>query len=147
MTIQPSITATIRRVISTTDLAQFFDTSFRTLQETISAQEIGIVGSAFCLYHGPVAKTVDLEVGFPTDRAIRHAGDASAGSLPGGRIARLMHCGGFDGLAASWARLNTWVHDQGLDAGTTRWEVYLTKPTPDMDPRDLRTELNLTLAS
>lgn len=146
MTIQPAITAAIRRVISTIDLTQFFDASFRTLPETISVQGVGILGPAFCLFHGTVTDTVDLEVGFATDRAIRRAGEAAAGSLPGGRIARLTHRGGFDGLATSWARLHSWVQDQGLATGTTRWEAYLTKPAPDMDPRDLRTELNLTLA-
>ncbi|WP_433567113.1 GyrI-like domain-containing protein [Nocardia sp. CA-151230] len=147
ITIQPTLTAAIRRVIPTTDIAQFFDISFRTLPETISGQGIGITSPAFCLYHGPFTDTVDLEVGFATDRAIRRHGEAGASALPGGRIAQLVHCGGFDGLAASWARLLSWVQDQGLNAGTTMWEVYLTKPSPEMDPRDLRTELNLTLTS
>ncbi|MCM3884823.1 GyrI-like domain-containing protein [Frankia sp. R82] len=146
LTVQPAITATIRRVVSTIDLAQFFDVSFRTLPATISAQGVDIVGPAFCLHHGAAADTVDVEVGFAAGRAIRRVGDATAGSLPGGHVARLIHRGGFDGLAASWARLRSWVQEQGLVAGTTRWEVYLTQPAPDMDPRDLRTELTLPLA-
>ena len=61
--------------------------------------------------------------------------------MPGGRVAHLLHVGGYDGLSESWQRLRTWVDDEGLTAGDTFWEVYLTQPTPDMDPAELCTEL------
>jgi hypothetical protein len=32
---------------------------------------------------------------------------------------------------------------QGLRPGSVMWELYVTEPTPDIDPADLRTELNL----
>ncbi|MFF3166410.1 GyrI-like domain-containing protein [Streptomyces sp. NPDC003273] len=67
---------------------------------------------------------------------------AVVGSLPGGRVARLTHFGSFDGLGASWERLGSWIQARGLSAGEDRWETYVTQPSPGMDPRDLRTELN-----
>ncbi|MGW2631400.1 GyrI-like domain-containing protein [Streptomyces chattanoogensis] len=97
------------------------------------------------MYHGLPGEPLDLEVGFVTDRAVRPEGDVSVGSLPRGRVARLMHCGSFDGLASSWQRLHTWLLAQGLSAGGGRWETYITQPSPEMDPRDLRTELNWPL--
>jgi effector-binding domain-containing protein len=42
--------------------------------------------------------------------------------------------------------LRGWIEAQGLRAGETFWEVYLTQPTPDMDPGELRTELNWPVA-
>ncbi len=142
VTLEPATTAVIRRVVPMDRLPEFFDGSFGALAAAVSAQGAGVAGPAFALYHGLPTDTVDLEVGFPTQRAVRADGDVVASALPGGRVARAVYAGSFDGLGAAWGRLRSWIDDQGLKAGETFWEVYLTQPTPDMDPADLRTELN-----
>jgi effector-binding domain-containing protein len=38
--------------------------------------------------------------------------------------------------------LGTWIGEQDLIPSRVFWEVYLTEPTPDTDPADLRTELD-----
>jgi effector-binding domain-containing protein len=58
---------------------------------------------------------------------------------------RLTHFGPFDGLGASWQRLHTWMQARGLTAGPRRWETYVTRPSPEMDPRNLRTDLTWPL--
>ena len=100
------------------------------------------MGPAFALYHGTPGAVADLEVGFPTTGNVEAEGDVVAGALPGGRVARLVHEGSFDQLGSSWQRLADWIAAQGLHPGTELWEVYVTEPSPDMDPADLRTELN-----
>ena len=124
-------------------MRDFFDRSFRTLPQAIIGQGRAITGAAFCLYHGIPADTFDLEAGFVVDAAIIPSGDVVPGSLPGGRVARLIHVGSYDGLPGSWDRLHTWVAANGLSRGEGWWEAYLTQPTPDTDPATLRTELNL----
>ena len=84
-----------------------------------------------------------MEVGFTTDAPVREEGRVVAASLPGTRVARLVHHGAFDRLGSSWERLLEWTREQGLTPGAGMWEVYLTEPSPEMDPDDLRTELNL----
>lgn len=146
VTIQPTTTATVRGVVAMSELPAFFDRSFSTLAEVISAQGVTITGPAFGLYHSHPSDTIDVEVGFPIDRAIEPSGDAVAGTLPGGRVARVVHAGSFDGLGDAWERLVAWTVGQGIQTVETPfWEVYLTEPSPDMDPADLRTELNLPL--
>jgi len=142
VTLEPATTAVIRHVVPMDRLPEVFDRSFGALAAAVSAQGAGVAGPAFALYHGLPIDTVDLEVGFPTQRAVRADGDVVVSALPGGRVARAVHAGSFDGLGAAWGRLRSWIDDQGLRAGETFWEVYLTQPTPDMDPADLRTELN-----
>jgi effector-binding domain-containing protein len=93
-----------------------------------------------------VSDTADLEVGFPTDRPVTAVGGVTASSLPAGRVVRSVHHGSFDGLPQAWERLATWIADQGLTPSGPVWEVYLTEPRPDMDPADLRTELNWPVA-
>lgn len=139
-------TAVVREVVPTAELAGFFDRSFGALADTISAQQVAICSPALARYYGSSDEAADLEVGFATTSAIRPAGDVVASALPGGRVARLVHVGAFDGPAASWTRLQSWIDARALTPGSARWEVYVTKPSPDLDPRDLRTELNWLVA-
>jgi effector-binding domain-containing protein len=139
----PSVTtAVVRGRVSVDDLRNFFDASFSTLAQTLSSQGVTITGPAFGLYRDTADETVDLEVGFPTNGAVQPDGDVAPSSLPAGRVARLVHEGAFDGLGASWQRLRSWIDEQGLTPRPMSWEVYVTEPSPDMDPRELRTELN-----
>lgn len=145
MHLDPATTAVVRGVVPMAGLRDFFDASFGALGRTIEAQRITVLSPAFGLYHGSPGElpgeTLDLEVGFVTDRAVRPEAGVVVGSLPGGRVARLTHFGSFDGLGPSWERLRSWIGARGLSAGEDRWETYVTQPSPDMDPRDLRTEL------
>jgi effector-binding domain-containing protein len=136
-----TLTAVIAGVVPMDQIANFFDRSFTALAATIGEQGASITGPAFALYHSPPDATADLEVGFPTDRELRPQGDVRAGSLPGGRVARFVHHGGYDGLGATWQRLGEWIAAQGLTPAAVLWEVYVTEPSPEMDPADLRTEL------
>lgn len=139
--------AVIRGVVDVSELTQFFDRSFSALAAEIAKQGIEIVGPAFARYHGPPATTADLEVGFPTDRPVSASGDITASVLPGGRVARAVHHGSYDQLGQAWERLQQWIAQQGLTPSDDLWEVYVTEPRPDMDPAELRTELNWVLRS
>jgi effector-binding domain-containing protein len=142
VTIEPLTTAVVKGTIAADEVTDFFDRSFGVLGAAIAAQGRTPTGPAFALYRGVPDETMDLEVGFPTDSPITPDGAAEPGELPGGRVARVVHAGSFDGLTDAWQRLGTWIGEQGLTPGEPFWEVYLTEPTPEMDPTDLRTELN-----
>lgn len=143
--LQPVTTATIRSVVAVDDLTAHFDRAFRLLAEAISAQGVTITGPAFSLYHDHPGETTDCEVGFPTDREIEPTGDVRPSSIPGGRVVRVVHQGAYDELPDAWDRLSIWMSDRGYGFGMPFWEVYLTEPRPDMDPAELRTELNLPI--
>ena len=134
-------TAVIRGVVPMSELANFFDRSFPTLATVTAAQGVAITGPAYALYHGFPGETVDLEAGFPTARAVDPADGVEPGSLPAGRAGRVVHEGSYEQLSTSWERLRGWLADEGHEPGPDFWEVYVTEPSPDMDPADLRTEL------
>ncbi|HZA71964.1 MAG TPA: GyrI-like domain-containing protein [Propionibacteriaceae bacterium] len=142
VTVEPVTTAVVRGTITAEEVTDFFDRSFSVLGEAMAAQGVVPIGPAFGLYRGIPDETMDLEVGFPTGRAIEPDGSAEAGDLPGGRVARVVYAGSFDGLSEAWQRLGGWIAEQGLTPGETYWEVYVTEPSPEMDPAELRTELN-----
>ncbi len=131
----------MRRVVPIAELASFFDQSFTTLASVTSSQGVEITGPAFALYHDRPGETADLEVGFPTAQRVTSANGVEVGSLPPGRVARLVHHGSYDELGSSWTQLEGWLRDRGLEPATSFWEVYVTEPSPEMDPADLRTEL------
>lgn len=143
--VEATTTAAVAEVVPMTDLAPFFDRAFSTLPAVLAEQGITPTGAAYALYNSPPTDTADLVVGFPTDRPVEPSGDVRPSRLPAGRVARLVHHGSFDGLGSSWERLRTWIDESGHSAGGVLWEVYLTEPSPDMDPAELRTELNWLL--
>ncbi|UDY35223.1 GyrI-like domain-containing protein [Dermatobacter hominis] len=140
------ITMVIKRVSPMAELASVFDTAFPALAGVLADQQVQPLSPAFALYHGEPTDTADLEVGFITGAPIEPVGEVVVSTLPGGRVARTVHAGGYDGLGEAWGSLLAWIAGQGLAASGELWEVYLTEPTPEGDPADNRTELNAQLA-
>jgi effector-binding domain-containing protein len=144
-TIPEAATAVIRAVVPLSDLPSFFDRAFPTIGAALGASGATSTGPAFAYYLREPDDSCELEVGFPVDGVIQPTGDAVASRLPGGRVATVVHQGGYDGLQKSWTRLQEWVQEQGLTPVGGFWEVYLTEPSPDGDPADNRTALYLPL--
>jgi effector-binding domain-containing protein len=138
-------TAVVRGVVPSSDLADFFDRSFSVLSAALAELGTTPSGPAFAYYARPPEATSELEVGFPVGGPVQPRGEVVPSRLPGGRVATLVHQGGYDGLGESWGRLQKWVAQQGLTPAPGLWEVYLTEPTPDGDPADNRTALYLPL--
>jgi effector-binding domain-containing protein len=143
VTTEAVTTAAIRRTVPMSELVGFYDFAYRTLVDTLARQGIAPAGPAIGLYHGAPTETADVEAAFPTARPIEADGDVVASIVPAGRVARVVHRGAYDALGESWERLHSWAVAQGLQPGSVMWEVYVTEPSPDMDPAELRTELDL----
>jgi effector-binding domain-containing protein len=143
----PVTTAVIAAVVPVADLPAFFDRAFSTLPAVLESQGVHPTGAAFAFHRRPVTDTADLEVGFPVDAVITPERGVTPSALAGGRVASVVHCGGFDGLPDAWAGLAAWIEDRGLVPADGMWEVYLTEPTPEMAPSELRTELCWPVAS
>ncbi|WP_280400128.1 GyrI-like domain-containing protein [Nocardia carnea] len=138
--------AVVHGQVDPTEIRTFFDTSFGSLATVLGEQGANITGPALALYGTATEKNLEITVGFPVDREIRPDAEVVPGRLPSGRTARLVHRGAFDELDRSWDRLYSWITARGLSPADARWEVYLTEPNPHMDPADLRTQLNWSIA-
>lgn len=133
-------TATVRGTVTMAEIRDFYDGAFGRVAAALERQEVTPT-AAFGLYLSPPTETFELEVGFVVDRTIEADGDVLPSALPGGRAARLIHLGAYDGLGGSWERLMAWVAGQGLAPAGPMWEVYVTEPTPEADPESMRTDL------
>lgn len=145
--LEDQVTAVIRGEVPTDELPAFFDRAFGALGPALAAQGVAPTGPAFARYDGPPTDVARLEVGFPTDQPVTADGELTPSSLPAGRAAHTVHEGSFDLLGESWGALAGWIAERGESPGAAMWEVYVTEPSPDMDPADLRTELWWPLSS
>lgn len=132
--------------VTMASLREHFDAGFTVLAEVLADHGIVPIGAAFAYYDRDPSTPFTLEIGFPIgwdQEGIELPTDARAtvSRLPGGRVARLSHIGGYDGLGTAWARLGAWIARQELHAVGEFWEVYVTEPSPEANPAQLRTDL------
>lgn len=140
ITAEPQHAAVVRSTVRMDRIRDFYDASFPATAQSAARQQVGLRG-AVGHYLSTPTDSVDLEVGFITDAAIAPDGDVVPAVLPGGEMVRATHVGSYDGLGSSWGDLFGWVSDHGRQVGESMWEVYVTEPTPDVDPDTMRTEL------
>ena len=140
--------------IAMDDLTGLFDKAFSVLFPALGAAGISPAGAAFALYprFSEDWSRCDIEVGVPLDAPLPGTvpaplSDGSAieiepSELPAGRVASALYEGGYDGLGQAWRELTDALVAAGHTPAMPCWEVYLTEPTPDADPADMRTGLN-----
>ena len=140
--------------VAMSTISELFDAAFGTALPAAFARGLTPAGPAFALYTrltdgaDPVA---DVEIGFPLDGPLIEQLDDEpveggglrvvASVLPAADVAVTTHLGGYDGLGQAWGEFLGQIGAMGRAPGTPFWETYVTEPSPDMDPADLRTDL------
>ncbi|QBF47406.1 GyrI-like domain-containing protein [Janibacter limosus] len=128
------------------DMGGVFDETFRTLVPALQERGIEIAGPALALHHRIPGATMSFELGFPVGAPLD--GELEAGgitfypsSMPATQVATISHVGSYDGLGRAWGDLMQRVAADGHRTSLPFWEVYVTAPSPEMDPSTLRTDL------
>lgn len=132
------------------DLGQLFDKTFAAIFSTLPRVGITPVGPPFGLYTREPGETVDVEVGIPVSAPLtadHPVGELTltGSTLPAGQLAAVSYFGDFGGLGDAWGAFMRGVVELGQTPTMPFFEVYVTEPTPDMDPDDLRTDLYVRL--
>lgn len=143
LTIEPEPTAVVRHTgVTIGDLPALFDAAY----PAVAASGAAPIGPAFAIYHGDPSKVFDIEIGFPVAEPLGSVpGAVVPSTLPPGPALALSHQGSYDTLPAGWDRLMAEARSRGLTP--LGWlEVYVTEPTPDLDPATLRSDLFLLVA-
>jgi effector-binding domain-containing protein len=132
------------------DLGAAFARSMPLVAERIVGAGGSIGGPSYGRYHQFGPDVVDVEIGFPVQAVPSGLGslgsvapgDVGLSELPGGPVARAVHLGSYDGLAATYDALHDWIHAQpGYDDGAGPWESYVDMPDDMADPSRARTEV------
>ena len=134
--------AIIRLTIPRPQMESLFAPAVRELTSALLAQGVSPTGALFAHHLRMDPGQFDVEIGLPTDGMVVAAGRVTPGRSPGGRIARAIHQGGYEGLGAAWSALRRWMEENGLRRAPDLWEVYRVGPETSPDPANWRTELN-----
>lgn len=126
----------IRSVIPMPDLdiGAVFDESATRLVTYLEARDIEALDPPYARYwqYGP--DQVDIEIGIPVDAELADLDYLTPDNvigiseLPGGRVARLMHSGSYEELAAAYQRLEGYLAETGNQPSGAPWETYLVMP-------------------
>jgi effector-binding domain-containing protein len=147
---QPTVAVRIQQPMAELDLGAAFDRYMPLIGEQLGELGATAVGAPFGRYHRFGPDVVDVEIGFPVDRAPASlpalascaAGEIGASELPAGLVARTTHLGPYDNLSKAYDALHDWIHAQpGVDDGDGPWESYVDNPMEVSDPGALRTEI------
>ncbi len=82
----------------------------------------------------------DVEVVVPVGTVVRAGGDIRAYSLPGGRMARILHRGPYEESERSYQKVIEWIVKKGLQVKGPIREIYYNNPQ-DVPPEEILTEI------
>lgn len=139
-------TAVRRSTLPVREIGPFVRRAFGDVARVVTTQGISFVGPPFARYHRLTDGVFEVEAGFPTAREVAQAGDVIPSALPGGPVAVTTHIGPFDEMERAYTAVFEWVAEHGGDPTADPWEVYLSDPSREPDPRQWRTEIVMPLA-
>ncbi len=87
-----------------------------------------------------VRGTADVEVAVPVSGTVRPEGDIRFYTLPGGKMARIVHMGPYEGSAASYEKVLVWSEGKGLHITGPLREIYHNNPM-EVRPEEIMTEI------
>ena len=86
------------------------------------------------------AGNADVEVAWPVAGKVKGAGEIRAYTLPGGKMARILHHGPYEACEPTYRRLFGWIDGKGLRITGPIREAYLNDPR-EVPPDQILTEI------
>jgi effector-binding domain-containing protein len=144
---EPTLTASIHLCVPWGEMRSVMGPGIAELKKAVAAQGIATTGPWFNHHLRRPTDSFDFEICLPVATAVKPVGRVKAGEIPATTVARTVHRGGYDGLAAAWGEFEAWILANGHATAEDFWECYLTGPEADADPAAWRTELNRPLVA
>ncbi len=143
----PRAFAGLRLTIPKAEIQRAMGPGLAAVHAALAAQGVAPAGPWFTHHFRIEPQAWDFEIGIPVARPIAPAGDVLPRAWPAMRAAHATLRGGYEGLAAGWGALDTWIAGQGLAPCADLFEVYAVGPEAGPDPAAWRTELVRPLAT
>lgn len=137
--IEPQRTAGVRAAVALGGLTPFFDRTYALVADVLTHQGVEPVGPAYARFYSDPHSTdpaalIEVEAGLPIAADFNQAEGVMPGELPGGRVIRVRHVGGYGGdLVDVWRKIEQFLLDRGYEVGLAAWEYYTNLPNPDGD--------------
>ena len=145
--LEPENAMAKRGEILVSELPTFFGQAFHQVAAVIQDQGAVATGPPFGYYPRMPTETVVVEAGFPVAVPLEVSDEVHPLVLPGGPAVVAEHVGPYEAMAQTYAELQSWIADHGLQAGESVWEVYLTDPDAEPDQNKWRTRIVWSLRS
>ena len=115
------------------------------------AQYLGELGEApagmpFAAFYNMDMNDMDVEIGFPVERALPGRGEIQASQIPGGWQASLLFIGRYDAMVPAYQELTEFVKTSGHEATGVAYEFYLNDPS-ELSPEQAQTLIMFPLKS
>lgn len=109
----------------------------------IYLNKIGVppAGPPFTRFHRRSEGEYEIESGMPVAGPFTEGGRVKSTELPAGKAAVSWHQGPYHTLHETYAVVERWIQDQGLEGADAFWEIYWTDPGIEPDPAKWRTQV------
>ena len=146
-TLDPQPALVVRRRVKRSGIASALGEMLGTV--FLHAQRAGaaITGQPFTRYLEWGPGMLSIEAGLPIAARVEGEGAVLAALLPGGRTAVTTHRGPYEQLFDAHAAVQQWIEGHGHQAAGSPWEVYVTDPADEPDPKHWRTDIFWPIAS
>lgn len=127
-------------------LPAIFDPSYQALASVVGQKQLEVTGPAVAIYEGDPNAKFEVKAGFPVKHPLSEAvyvGDqrVEGGQFPTGKLLIWSVYGNYDDLGKRWDEFMARVAQLQMVTGTKYGEVYQTMPGPEVDPKDIRTDI------
>ncbi|HKP51765.1 MAG TPA: GyrI-like domain-containing protein [Chloroflexia bacterium] len=133
--LEPQPVLSIRATVRIEQLGEVMGDRIQALRDYLQQHGAQPAGPPFVRYHTFGETETDLETGVPVTSPIGGEGRIAGGELPGGPVITSWHTGPHDKLGDAYARIETWLREQGRERDGAAWEVYYwIDLSHDLDP-------------
>jgi effector-binding domain-containing protein len=143
--LHPREIAIVRVDVPPAQLPEAIGEAIGEIEARMTEAGVEVAGPPFARYLDLGPLRIVAEIGCPVWRPAPHVGRVYPGRLGGGRAASIVHVGPYDGLAATYERLQRWLDEGGAHGTGPMWEVYWSDPVAEPDPATWRTEILIPL--
>ncbi|MEZ5355450.1 MAG: GyrI-like domain-containing protein [Bryobacteraceae bacterium] len=140
------LVAAIHLVIPRSEIQSVMGPALGEIHAAIRAQGLEPTGPWLTHHLRMSPAEFDFDVCVPVAAAVAPTGRVVSITLPAVRVARTIHRGAYEGLAAAWGEFGGWITANGHVPGPDLYERYLTGPDTSPDPAQWRTELSRPLS-
>jgi effector-binding domain-containing protein len=144
--VRPRETAVVRVTVDPASLPHAIQEALAKVERATGEAAVGLAGPPFVRYFSWGPERLEAEIGFPVLRPAPAMDDVRPATLPGGRVASVIHVGPYETIATTYAALEAWLRSQGHGSLGAMWEVYWSDPEAEPDPSTWRTEIIVPLA-
>ncbi|HEV2473505.1 MAG TPA: GyrI-like domain-containing protein [Chthonomonadales bacterium] len=132
-TLPPMLVATCTVTIPANDqVPEYLGSAFREVSKHIAAHGAKAVGPCCALWHqgSEVLENEIAEAAIPIDRAVPGTEAVKVYEIPAGKVASVLHHGGFDGLPRMHRALHRWMEDASYQPAASYREIYINTEDP-----------------